>query len=100
MLKNIIVYLQVIVLLFPLGAESTQYKGMLDRFEQHQAVILIEELNKELILPRHKLPSGSKENTWFTIEKQGKAFEIVSIDSKKTLKEAEETKDLMEKIRR
>jgi len=74
-------------------------KGVLDRIEDNDmAVILIEEINKELIIPLHELPSGSKENMWFHIEKKGEMFEVISIDSKTTSQEAEKSIDLMKKL--
>src|SRR5699024_8083941 len=74
-------------------------KGVLDRIEDNDmAVILIEEINKELIIPLHELPSGSKESTWFHIEKRDETFEVISIDSKTTSQEAEKSTDLMKKL--
>jgi len=74
-------------------------KGVLDRIEDNDmAVILIEEINKELIIPLHELPCSSKESTWFNIEKKGDAFEVISIDSKTTSQEAEKSTDLMKKL--
>jgi len=75
-------------------------KGVLDRIEDNDmAVILIEEINKVLIIPLHELPSGSKENTWFHIEKKGETFEVISIDSKTTDQEADKSADVMKKLR-
>src|SRR5699024_11477327 len=74
-------------------------KGVLDRIEDNDmAVILIEEINKELIIPLHELPSGSKENMWFHIEKKGEMFEVISIDSKTTRQETEKSNELMKKL--
>ncbi len=75
-------------------------KGVLDRIEDNDmAVILIEEINKELTIPLHDLPKGSTESTWFHIEKKGDAFEVISIDSKTTSQEADKSADVMKKLR-
>lgn len=75
-------------------------KGFLDRFEDHQlAVVLIEEMNEELIIPIHQLPKGSKENTWFHMKEVNGSFEIIGIDYKKTKEEAKTSKDLIAQLR-
>ena len=74
--------------------------GVFDRIEDNDmAVILIEEINKELTIPLHDLPSGSTESTWFHIEKKGDAFKVISIDSKTTDQEADNSANLMKKLR-
>lgn len=75
-------------------------KGVLDRIEDNNmAVILIEQINEELIIPLHELPKGSKESTWFNIEKKGDTFKVISINSKTTAQEADNSADLMKKLR-
>lgn len=74
-------------------------KGVLDRFEGDMAVILIEDIKEELIIPREKLPAGSKVNTYFQLEKTKDTFQIVSIDEDKTLRQKEKTSDIMAKLR-
>lgn len=75
-------------------------KGVLDRFEDNDlAVILIEEMNKELNIPVNNLPPNSKEGTWFQIEERQGEFHIVSIDMEMTNKQAERSADLLEKLR-
>lgn len=75
-------------------------KGVLDRFEdQEKAVILIEEIEKELVVSRSDLPKGSQKNTWFTIEKQDELFHIVAIDHEMTRKKAADTEALLNKLR-
>lgn len=73
-------------------------KGVLDRFEGDQAVILIEEWNEEMILSKSALPSGSDVNMWFSVEKKDAKIEIISIDFEKTDEEIEKTKRLKEKL--
>lgn len=74
--------------------------GILDRFEENnKAVILIEEIDEELIVPVEKLPKGSVVNTYFSIEKKDGEYQIVSIDNTTTKEEAQKTSDLMAKLR-
>ena len=80
---------------------GTKVKGVLDRFEdQDIAVILIEELNKEILLPKSKLPGGSRESIWFNIVVIQNAYKIISIDYEKTKEEALKSADLMKRLRK
>ncbi len=46
--------------------------GVLDRIEDgNQAVILLEELQQELVVPMYTLPPGSIPNTWLQIKIRG-----------------------------
>lgn len=75
-------------------------KGILDRIEDgDQAVILIEEIQKALIIPVKDLPKGSKVNTFFHIKELKGDYQITSIDHKATRKEAKKAEDLMAKLR-
>lgn len=44
-------------------------KGVLDRFEEDKAVILVEDKNQEIVINKNQLPANSKTGTWFTIKK-------------------------------
>lgn len=76
-------------------------KGVLDRIEDgNQAVILIEEVQKALIIPLSDLPPKSKVNTFFNIKEHNGNYKILSIDEYATQKEAKKSEDLMEKLRK
>jgi hypothetical protein len=76
-------------------------KGVLDRIEDNDmAVILIEEISRELIIPLHKLPAGSKEGIWFHIEKKKDKLEVVSIDHEATNRESAKSAALMKKLQK
>lgn len=76
-------------------------KGVLDRFENNdQAVILIEDKKEELIINRRKLPAGSDINTWFHLQKNGERYEVISIDQEKTKVETDQSKKLMEALKK
>jgi len=75
-------------------------KGYLDRIEDNDlAVILIEEINEEIIIPLDELPEGSTENTWLQLEKTDDSFQVIAIDDEKTEQETETSQDLMAKLR-
>lgn len=74
-------------------------KGILDRFENDSAVILIEEEKEELIVPKRDLPKGSKVNTYFVIEKNFNGYEIVGIDEEKTILERKKSSSLMDRLK-
>lgn len=54
--------------------------GVLDRIEDgNQAVILLEELQQELVVPMHTLPPDSAPNTWLRIKMRGAChFPVIS----------------------
>ncbi len=74
--------------------------GVLDRYtDNNKAVILIEEINHELIVPTQELPEGSKENTHFRIIQKDGTFKIISIDHEMTNHAAKKSSELMKKLR-
>jgi hypothetical protein len=75
-------------------------RGVLDRFEENdQAIILIEEIQKALVIPRSDLPKGSEQGTWFLIENKNANYRIISIDHETTKRQKEKSNRLMEKLR-
>jgi hypothetical protein len=74
-------------------------KGVLDRFEGNQAVVLIEEEKAELIVSREELPEGSKVNTVFKMAKENNDYRILAIDQEAEKEAKETTSDLLAKLR-
>ncbi|HLQ82256.1 MAG TPA: DUF3006 domain-containing protein [Pseudogracilibacillus sp.] len=74
--------------------------GVLDRFENNHAVILIASNHDELIINQTELPSGSKEGTWFNLEKTTHTYIITSINHALTKKMQTETEDLMQQLKK
>ncbi|MEJ8778394.1 DUF3006 domain-containing protein [Pseudogracilibacillus sp. ICA-222130] len=58
--------------------------GILDRFEDQLAVILIESVEKEHIVDKATLPEGSDIGTVFNVEKMEETFSILSINIEET----------------
>lgn len=74
--------------------------GMLDRIVQDQyAVILLEEMNEQIVIPIDSLPMESVEGTWFVVQVLHSFAKIVSIDYDRTKNEKEKSKKLREKLR-
>ena len=77
-----------------------QTKGVLDRIgDNDMAIILIEELNEEIAVPRHMLPASSRISIWFDLKLAGESVEEISIDWQTTWEEIEMSKRLMEALR-
>lgn len=74
-------------------------KGILDRFEGEQAVILIEEANDEWIVDKNDLPAGSEKHTIFKLSKENGAYTILDIDVQATEQAREKSSSLMEQLR-
>jgi len=75
-------------------------QGFLDRVEDgEQAVILIDDIQKALVIPIVELPKGSKEGTYFNIEEKSGQFRVLSIDKRATEREEKKSAMMMEKLR-
>jgi hypothetical protein len=75
-------------------------KGYLDRIEDNQfAVILVEEMKKEFIIPKKDLPKGSKENSYFEITIENEKITSLKLDEQTTLSEQEQVDEMMTKLR-
>ena len=75
-------------------------KGYLDRIEDNQyAVILVEEMKKEFIVPKEDLPQGSTENSYFEITIENEKITFLKLDEQTTLSEQEKVDDMMTKLR-
>lgn len=75
-------------------------KGMLNRIEDGWAVILIEEEQKELLLPISQLPEGSGVNSWFDIELVGENLCSISLDVESRAAKETEVRELRTKLRK
>jgi len=83
-----------------LAQEVRIIKGYLDRIEDNQfAVILVEEIKKELIIPVEELPAGSKVNSYFVISIENEKITSIKLDVKTTQTEQEKVDDMMTMLR-
>jgi hypothetical protein len=75
-------------------------KGYLDRIEDNQfAVILVEEIKKEFVIPVEDLPEGSKKNSYFEMSIENDKISSIKLDEQTTQTEQEKVDDLMTKLR-
>lgn len=75
--------------------------GVVDRFtDQKQAVILLEALNKELVVSQQELPEGTKAQDWLLLEQRDNHFQIISIDYEKTKQKKEKARSLRNALRK
>jgi hypothetical protein len=75
-------------------------KGYLDRIEDDQfAVILVEEIKKEFIIPKATLPQGSKVNSYLELTIEDDKITSLKLDEQTTLTEQEKVENMMTKLR-
>ncbi|WP_456278975.1 DUF3006 family protein [Bacillus sp. AK128] len=75
-------------------------KGYLDRIEDDQfAVILVEEIQKEFIIPSTELPEGSKVKSYFDLIIENEKITSIKLNEQMTTTEQQQVDDLMSKLR-
>ncbi|MFD1928500.1 DUF3006 family protein [Sporosarcina siberiensis] len=76
------------------------HSAYLDRFtDNNRALLLIEELKKELLLDKSQLPSESVVGTWFLVEIHNDIITNITIDSSKTNLMEQEIGNRMERLK-
>ena len=76
------------------------YSAYLDRFtDNNKALILIEELQKELHVEISSLPSGSTAGTWFLVDVQGDVITSIVVDANKTVTMKQEIDNRLERLK-
>lgn len=81
--------------------EENVYQAVLDRFAtEDQAVLLIEQIDREFIVPRERLPDGSDLHVWFTVSIEDEELMIQEIDLKKEDKQWQKIRRLMTYLRK
>ncbi|MFZ3590943.1 DUF3006 family protein [Bacillus sp. DJP31] len=75
-------------------------KGYLDRIEDNQfAVILVEEIKKEFIIPKAELPEGSVEKSYFDLIIENDLIKSMKLNEQTTSSEQQNVANLMSKLR-
>lgn len=72
--------------------------GVIDRFEAHQAVILIESEKREIIVTKNTLPLEAVEGTWLNITQTGQDAYTFQINMNQTNKQRSKAQSLREKL--
>ena len=76
-------------------------KGILDRIEDGQnAVILLEQHEREIILPVEQLPAGSAIGSWFNIAMEDGEVSIILLDETTTAEKADHVSGLLKKLKK
>lgn len=75
-------------------------KGVLDRMEDGKwAVILLEEVNREIIVPAAELPEGSRIKSWFDIDFDDSGIVSIELDPRSTAIKEQRVEQLMRNLR-
>ena len=75
------------------------YSAYLDRFtDTDQALILVEDLQKEFLVPVSNLPTGSQAGTWFVVDIQNDNITSLQINEKKTRDMQDDIKNRMQRL--
>src|SRR5690625_4760510 len=97
----VIYFPEIVSLTYPLtekSSDSIKTYGVLDRFlPTGEAVILLEQYDLQVLIPRERLPKDSEESTYFTIHIDDQEVSIQGIDKAKTFKEKQKAEKLQEK---
>lgn len=75
-------------------------KAVIDRFEESQAVLLVGEQERKLIVSRKDLPRGAKEGSWLKIELEGERLLSAMIDEDETVRAKQRIADKLERLKR
>jgi len=76
------------------------HSAYLDRFtDNNRALLLIDELKKEILMDKSQLPEESIVGTWFLVEIQNDLIIKITIDSSKTKLMEQEIGDRMERLK-
>jgi hypothetical protein len=75
-------------------------KAVVDRFEEGQAVLLVGDQERKLVVPRKNLPRGVKEGHWLKVEiEEGRLINAL-IDEEETSKVKQRIAEKLERLRR
>lgn len=82
-----------------LAEKSVILNGVIDRFENNQSIILLEEINEQTIVDQVDLPHDAMEGTWLIIEYEDGNLINIQSDQKKTMQNNKEVDDLIMKLK-
>jgi Protein of unknown function (DUF3006) len=75
-------------------------KAVIDRFEGNLAVLLLNEGQEQLIVPRKSLPRGVKEGHWLQVEIENGEVRNAVIDQEETAKAKQRIAEKLARLRR
>lgn len=77
---------------------ETNFIGVIDRFEKNKAIILIDNIKKELQIEKSQLPDNCKEGTWLLINKNSDDSYTIVVQSELTDNYNRQSKSLMRQL--
>ncbi|WP_099363495.1 DUF3006 domain-containing protein [Fredinandcohnia onubensis] len=76
-------------------------KGYLDRIEENQhAVIIVDEINKEFIIPISQLPNGSTAGSYLNLIIENETITSITLNENETISQQQKVDDMMSKLRK
>lgn len=75
-------------------------KAVIDRFEEDQAVLLVGDKERKLVVPRQSLPKGAKEGHWLKVELEGNNLVSAAIDQEETAKAKQRIAEKLARLRK
>ncbi len=75
-------------------------KAVVDRFEDGQAVLLVGDQERRMVVPRKSLPRRVKEGHWLKVEVQGDQLISATIDEEETARARQRIAEKLERLRR
>lgn len=73
--------------------------GVIDRYVNDQAVILLEEINEELVMDQMLLPPNADEGTWVIVKQEKGGIITFEVDEEKTNEQIKKTNKLLRKVK-
>ena len=74
-------------------------KAVIDRFENGQAVLLVGDQERKLVVPRKSLPRGVKEGHWLKINIEEESLVSAAIDDEETARVRQRIAEKLERLR-
>lgn len=96
---NCILLIYLVLTNIYLEKEWQLIRGVIDRIEYEQAVILLEDMNREISIPIMNLPNYVEENDWLMIAHNKEKFYPLIVDYDKTEIERNKSLILLERLR-
>ena len=75
-------------------------KAVIDRFEEKSAVLLVDESQQRMVVPRKSLPAEAKEGHWLTVEIDRDTLVSAVIDEAETAKARQRIVGKLARLRR
>lgn len=75
-------------------------KAVVDRFEEDQAVLLVGDQERKLIVPRRSLPRTVREGHWLKVKLNGAGLVTATIDKRETARARKRIAEKLEGLRR